>query len=100
MAKRLIWTSRADSIFSSILEYYISKTGSKTYSRKLNQEIAGITRLIQKQPYIGHPSEYESIRYLIHNNYKIFYEVTEYETVIHLVWDSRQSPDNLSLFFK
>ena len=39
MARKIIWTRRADLVFTKLLEYYLLRNKSKEYSRKLNKEI-------------------------------------------------------------
>jgi plasmid stabilization system protein ParE len=95
MAKKIIWTNKADKIFSLILEFYLERNGSKTYSRKLNQEIKEILDLLLKHPYLGVKTDLDEIRVLIHGNYKIFYTVISQTIIIHFVWDTRQNPDNI-----
>jgi plasmid stabilization system protein ParE len=53
MAKRIIWTSRAEKIFTEILLFYFKRNGTKTYSRKLNNEIEALIKLLGKHPYLG-----------------------------------------------
>lgn len=97
MVKRIVWTSRADAIFTKILEFYIHKNQSKTYSRKLNTEIHQTLKLIAKYPLLGMTTDIEGIRVLIKKQHKIFYEVKANEIVVHLVWDTRQDPSKLKL---
>ena len=75
MAKRIIWTDRADKAFTKILEFYVERNGSKTYSRKLNKEVQILLSVISKQPHIWIKTEKEGFRVFIRGNYKIFYEV-------------------------
>jgi hypothetical protein len=50
MVRRIIWTSRADEIFTHILEFYVERNGSKTYSIKLNQEVKKSLTCLQNIP--------------------------------------------------
>jgi len=97
MAKRIIWTERADKIFTRILEFYIERNGSKIYSRKLNKEVQVLLSVISKQPHLGTKTEKERFRVLIRSNYKIFYEVDKAHIVVHLIWDCRQNPEDIKL---
>jgi plasmid stabilization system protein ParE len=96
MAKRIIWTDRADKTFTKILEFYIERNGSKTYSRKLNKEIHSLLSTLSKQPFIGIKTEYVKYRVVLYANFKIFYEVDEWKIIVHLVWDCRQDPENIN----
>jgi Plasmid stabilization system protein len=97
MVKRIIWTNRADITFTKILEFYISRNGSKTYSRKLNKEVQALLIVISKQPLIGIKTEKIGFRVLIRGNYKIFYEIVETKILIHMIWDCRQNPEDIKL---
>jgi hypothetical protein len=69
MAKKIVWTNRADKIFSFILEFYLQRNGSKTYSRNLNKEIKEILDLLLKHPYLGVKTDLDEIRVLIYGNF-------------------------------
>jgi len=96
MAKRIIWSRQAERVFNKILEFYIERNGSKTYSRKLNQEIISLVSILSNHPFIGIESDYKDIRILIKGNYKIYYKIKEDKLIIHLVWDSRQNQESIS----
>ncbi len=53
MAKRIVWTSKADLVFTEILEFYCHRNQSKAYSRQLNKEIYELTQLLAKFPLLG-----------------------------------------------
>ena len=57
MVRRIVWTNRADKIFTQVLKFYIDRNGSKTYSRKLNEEINEIIGLLIKHPFLGKKTE-------------------------------------------
>lgn len=97
MAKRIIWTKRADRTFTQILEFYIKRNGSKTYSRKLQKEIQSILETLLKQPLLGIKTEKERLRVLIYDNFKIFYELSDNYLIVHLIWDCRQTPEDINL---
>lgn len=97
MAKRVIWTSQADLIFTKILEFYIERNGSKTYSRKLNNEVHSLIAILARQPFLGIKTNSENIRVFIHRNYKIFYQIDVDKLIIHLVWDCRQNPESINI---
>jgi plasmid stabilization system protein ParE len=98
MAKRIIWTDRADRTFTEILKFYIVRNGSKTYSRKLDEEIQSLLSVLSKQPLLGFKTEKDNYRILIRGCFKILYEIDDTLLIIHLVWDCRQNPKELNLF--
>jgi len=100
MARTVVWTSRAERIFTSILEYYVDRNNSKKYSRTLNTKVNTATNLLSKYPNLGFKTEIEDVRVFIKDNYKIFYLVTKSKIVVLLVWDSRQFPINITNLLK
>ncbi|MFA4852001.1 MAG: type II toxin-antitoxin system RelE/ParE family toxin [Bacteroidales bacterium] len=100
MVRRIVWTSRADEIFTHVLKFYVERNGSKTHSRKLNKEVKEIINLLTRHPFLGAKTDFENIRVLIQGDYKIFYQVKSKELVIHLVWDCRQNPEDLKRIIK
>jgi len=98
MAKRkIVWSSRAKSDLSNILEFFYIRNRSKTYSKKLNSKLRKAIRLLIKHPLIGIQSDVENIRALVEGDYAIFYQVTEETIRIITIWDCRQNPDNLTI---
>jgi toxin YoeB len=96
MARRIVWTSKADIVFTRILEFYVERNGSKTYSRKLNREINEIIKLLLEHPYLGTRTDFNEIRVLIQGDFKIFYQLKPKELIILLVWDCRQNPNMIN----
>lgn len=97
MARRIRWTSRADRIFTEILEFYYHNKKSKSYSRKLNREIDDVLQLLAIYPFLGMASDFEDTRVLVHGHFKIFYAAKPDEIVVQLIWDTRQDPEKLPL---
>ena len=95
MAKRkVIWSNRAKIRLYGILDFYIERNKSKTYSIKLLKLISKEVKLLLKHPDLGLKTSEDTTRGLIIENYIIFYEITEEKIIIHTIWDSRQNPDN------
>jgi toxin YoeB len=99
MAKRIIWSRQAERVFNKILEFYIDRNGSKTYSRKLNQEVHDLLSHISRQPFIGIKTENKNIRVVIKGYYKIFYQIEDENLIVLLVWDSRQDQESITDIF-
>jgi len=98
--KQVIWSIRAQQDRIAILEYWIERNNSKTYSRKLFVLFIQATDLISDHPKIGKPTNYENVRFKIVRDYLLFYEEMEDRIEILLVWDSRQNPDRLEKLLK
>jgi plasmid stabilization system protein ParE len=71
MAKRIIWSNRAQQDRKEILAYWIDRNKSKTYSLKLNQLFIQAVNLLSEHPLIGEKTEIENIRIKIVRDYYI-----------------------------
>ena len=95
MAKRkIVWSNRAKKRLYGILEYYIERNKSKTYSIKLYKLLNKEIKLLIKYPDLGLKTSEETVRGLIIDTFIIYYEVTEDKIIIHTIWDCRQNPDS------
>jgi toxin YoeB len=93
MAKRkIVWSNRAIKRLYGILELYIQRNKSKTYSSKLNGLLQKEVKILLKFPEIGLKTTKEYTRGLIIDDYIIYYEITDDKIIIHTIWDSRQNP--------
>jgi plasmid stabilization system protein ParE len=95
--RKIIWSRRATIKLYSILEFYILRNKSKTYSTKLYTKINKEIKLLLKNPDLGIKTTEETTRGLIIEFYIIYYEVTSSEIIIHSIWDSRQNPENKTI---
>jgi len=96
MVKRNItWTITADKQFSGILEYWVKRNKTSTYSRKLLKQVADKTSRIAENPYIYKATNFNKVRVAIMDNFSIFYKIKENEIIITAFWDNRQNPDQL-----
>ncbi len=95
--RKIIWTKYSEFIFRKILEFYVKRNGTKTYSRKLSNEIKQYLKVLIKQPFLGRPANHKNLRVAIYKEFKIFYTVTLNHIIIQLIWDSRQNPDDLGI---
>jgi toxin YoeB len=95
MAKRkIVWSDRAKKRLYGILEFYIQRNRSKSYSRKLYKLFNKEVKILLKYPDLGLKTSEESVRGLIIDTYIIYYEVTDDKIIIHTIWDCRQDPDS------
>lgn len=100
MAKRrIVWTKSAHLERIEILNYWYSKTKSKTYSRKLNKLFYETIKLLCTHPEIGRTSKDSSIRITIVRDYLIFYEFTTTELIILSVWDTRRDEKDTKFYY-
>lgn len=96
MARRNIrWTRTADIQYVGILEYWVKRNKSATYSKKLIEIVSQRTKQIAETPFVYKKADFKDTRVASLGNYSIFYKVTEQEILITAFWDNRQSPEKL-----
>lgn len=96
MVKRnVIWTRTADIQFVGVLEYWIKRNQSKTYSQKLVKLVTERTVQIAQQPFIYKKTDFKDIRVASLRNFSIYYKISEREIIITAFWDNRQDPKKL-----
>jgi plasmid stabilization system protein ParE len=96
MAKRNIrWTRTADIQYVGILEYWVKRNKSTTYSKKLIKIVAQRTKQIAETPLIYKKADFKDTRVASLGNYSIFYKVSEREILITAFWDNRENPKKL-----
>ncbi|EDM44801.1 hypothetical protein SCB49_14555 [unidentified eubacterium SCB49] len=92
MAKRnVIWTRTADIQFVGILEYWVNRSKSNTYSKKLLKLVSERTKQIAEQPLIFKATDFKDTRVASLGNFSIFYKFNDQEIIITAFWDNRQS---------
>ncbi|WP_317048006.1 type II toxin-antitoxin system RelE/ParE family toxin [Chryseobacterium pennipullorum] len=73
-----------------MLEYWILRYKSKTFSIKLNKLILYNIGLLANHPGIVRKTDVEKVRVKIVRDYLIFYEFSISELIILSVWDGRR----------
>lgn len=100
MAKQIIWSKFAQQDRYNILDYWIKRNKSISYSKKLNRIFIDTTDLISKHPKIGKQTELAGIRYKIVRDYLFTYRETSDYIEILTIWDSRQDPEKFDRIIK
>ncbi len=96
MAKRdVIWTRTADIQFVGILEYWVKRNKSNTYSKKLVKLVSERTKQIAEKPLIYKATDFKDVRIASLGNFSIFYKVSDEKIIITAFWDNRQDPKKL-----
>ncbi len=96
MAKRnVIWTRTADLQFVGILQYWVKRNKSNSYSKKLVRLVAERTKQIAENPFIYKSTDFKDTRVASLGNFSIFYKVTDMQIIISAFWDNRQDPRKL-----
>ena len=98
MAKRkIVWSHKAQIKLFEILDFYSVRNKSKLYSKKLYKRFIKESNLLIKHSEIGKPTDDDTIRGLIVEEFVLYYEVTPDKIIIHTVWDCRQNPKDLKI---
>lgn len=98
MAKqKIIWSPEAKKELKEILKFYHKRNGNKIYSNKLNQAFKETTKHIREHNFLGHPTDYESVRVIVSGVYLIFYEIKKDTIEIFKLWDGRRSSEEINL---
>ena len=97
MAKRIIWSRKARDEWKKILSFWYEHTGSKKYSRKLNNKLKLTLLNVKSNNYIGKRTSKKSVRVVICFCYLIFYKIEEDRIIIITIFDSRRNPKDLKL---
>ncbi len=97
MAKRITWSKNALADRIQILDYWFQRTGNKTYSRRLDNDIIAAIRHLSKFPKIGRQLDNREERFIVKDFYQVFYIETINEIQILHIWDSRRDPDDLTI---
>ena len=96
MAKRnVIWTRTADIQFVGILEYWVKRNKTNTYSKKLVKIVSERTKQIAEKPLIYKSTDFGDTRVASLGNFSIYYKVFDEEIIITAFWDNRQDPKKL-----
>jgi len=95
MAKfKIEWSPEAKGDLMDVLEFYINRNGSATYSKKLHAKIGKSVKHIAKNPKLGIQTNYHSVRSLITDEYQIIYEIFDQVILIVMLWDCRRNPED------
>ncbi|KFF07802.1 type II toxin-antitoxin system RelE/ParE family toxin [Chryseobacterium luteum] len=93
--RKVIWTHKANIERKEILEYWIFRNQSKTFSIKLNELIISSIKLLSQFPLIGRKTAVSNVRVKVVKDYLIFYEFSEAELIILSIWDGRRKENEI-----
>lgn len=97
MAKRIRWSLQAEQELADILDYWLNRNRSVTFSLKLIDLFEEATDLISIFPDIGQQTDIPSVRNKLVRDYLMFYQIDGEIINILTIWDPRQDPDKLKL---
>lgn len=96
-SKKIIWSNVAKSEFRDILEFYIDRNESATYSLKLLDETEDLLKTLSKSEFIGRLTSNKKTRVIPMKAYLIFYEIKKETIEIVSFWDNRQDDKKLNI---
>ncbi len=99
MAKRkklaVKWTSTAQKQFYLVLDYWIERNKSTSFSEKLAGLVWDKIEFISRNPVASKATEHPDTRISSLGHYSIVYKVIKSEIIILAFWDNRQNPKKL-----
>lgn len=99
MAKRKInWTVNANLERKEILQYWIKRNKSKTYSIKLNKLFIETVAKIADEPMIGGATDFDpKVRLKVVRDYLIFYGHDDKELRVLAVWSGFRDKESIEI---
>lgn len=95
MAKKVIWSKKAQEDRITILQYWIKNNQSNTYSIKLFSDFNACVDLIEQYPRLGKATNRPDTRILVIYDYWIIYVIKTNSIIVARIWDVRQNPRKL-----
>jgi plasmid stabilization system protein ParE len=95
MVRKIEWTLEGRKSKLEILQYWVKRNQSNSYPKKLNKLIGDALKTILKLPELGRPTEEPFIKYIMVQEYDVFYKELPESIHVLLVWDSRRDPSTL-----
>jgi addiction module RelE/StbE family toxin len=92
--RKIVWTKTAKLERKEILTYWVNRTKSKTYSKKLNKLFSEAVNLLSEHPKIGRTTNDSETRISIVRDYLIFYIFNKDEIIIQSIWDARRNEND------
>ncbi len=93
MAEKIVWTKKAKKELIEILQYWIDRNQSNTFSIKLNALIESQVNLILEQPKIGRKTDIENVYIKLIRKYLLYYEFLDGILYILTIRHGSQNPD-------
>ena len=93
--RKIIWTKTADIQLVGVLQFWLERNKSNTYSKKLLRLVTDRTKEIAKTPFMYKSTDFKDVRVASLGNFSIYYKNTEKAIIITAFWDNRQDPRKL-----
>lgn len=96
MEREVKWTEMCLKDMKETFLFYDVRNGNTRYSSSLYQQILSCVGRVSHFPYLGHPTEYPNVRYVVvEPKYSVFYCFDESTLTVLLLWDNRRNPVRL-----
>jgi toxin YoeB len=95
MAKKVVWSLRAQQDRKKNFSYWNKRNKSNQYSIHLNELFKEATKIISDYPKIGKITERENIRVKIVRDYLIVYKELDDNIEVLTIYNSYQNPAKL-----
>ncbi len=93
--KKIIWTETAARQRRSILEYWLQRNQSPTYSLKLLRLSNEKAEQVAISPLLFKSVEFADMRAAAMGHFSLFYKITHEAIIVTAFWDNRQNPKKL-----
>ncbi len=93
MAKRIIFSKKAELDLARIIEFNDLRNRSNTYSKKFFKELIKRLRLLLKQPFSGISTDNDSVLLLIWDNYYVFYKLDDEQLIVSTIYHQKENID-------
>lgn len=97
MSRKIDWSPRAVQEWVEILDYWINRNKSNSYSLKLDELFFIKFQIIANSPDTGIPTDFPDVRIKILRDYKIYYRIFPEVIEIIAIWDTRRHPKKFRL---
>jgi len=98
--KEIIWTETAALQRRTVLEYWLQRNQSPTYSLKLLRLSNEKASKIADNPLIYKTAEFPDTRVAAMGHFSLFYKITNSAITVTAFWDNRQDPEELLKLLK
>jgi toxin YoeB len=95
--KQIRWTSRAINDKFDILEYWINRNKSTTFSEKPDELFEKAFNQLPKFPQQGKKTGYRNIRIKIVRSYLIYYLIEDQFITVVRIWEAKRDPKKFKL---
>ena len=97
MAKQIVWTNRAKNDLVDILQYWINRNKSNTFSIKISNLINEQLNLIAEFPHIGRKTDISNINVKVIHKHLLYYEIMNEILYVLTIKHGSENPSSLKL---